>query len=290
MSPTDAIPLLIVVFLLLAANGVEPHAVEIHFEGERSLDAVDPVLIVAGGEVVVPEETAVTGQIYVTDGRFDVLGTVDGNVTQLAGTVVVGNTGQITGEFRSLAGNSSVAEGARIGVRSVLDVQETPDGDTAGGLWVLLHVLGLSALGYVVARWRPDLLDTVGRAVFDHPGVSTVTGGFAGAVALVLIVFMAFTLLLLPVSVLGLGVLILTVAYGQVAIGYALAAPLPIERATRRAVAGALLFVVLVQLADLLPVVGSTLVGLVSIAGFGAALVTYYGLRVFEPPAIPGPT
>lgn len=290
MSPTEAIPLLIVVFLLLAANGVEPAAVEMHFDGERTLEEVDSVLIVAGGDVSVPEETTVAGRVYVIDGRFEVAGTVDGHVTQLAGRVSVPETGAIAGEFRTLAGESSVAEGAQIGTRSVLEVEETRSEGGAGGLFVLLHVLGLAAIGFLVARWRPELVENVAEAVVGHPGVSTVTGGFVGAVALVLLVFMAFTILLLPVSALGLGALGLAVAFGQVAIGYAMAGPLPVERPGRRAGVGAVLVVVFFQVVELVPLVGSVLVGVISIAGFGAALITYFGLRTFEPPVIPGPS
>lgn len=290
MTPTESIPLLIMIVLLLSANGVQPDAMEIHYAGDRAVESIDEVLIVAGGSVTVPAGSAVDGRIFVIDGVFDVPGTVDGPVTQLAGTVTVPDTGAITGEFQTIAGASTVAAGADIGERSVIEV-DSQDGASGGqGLLLLTQLLGLVAFGYLLGRWRPDLLENVGRAVVEYPGVSTVTGGFSAAVALVLLIFMAFTLVLIPVSILGLGALLLSIAYGQVAIGYRLVGPLGIERARFRAALGAAVLVVGLEIAGLVPIVGSLLAGLLALVGFGAALITYYGLRDFEPPAIPGPS
>ena len=292
MTPTESIPLLIVIVLLLSANGVQPDAMEIHYAGDRTVESIDEVLIVAGGSVAVPDGTAVDGRIFVIDGVFDVAGTVDGPVTQLAGTVTVPDSGAITGEFQTIAGASTVAAGADIGERSVIQADSRAGaGDSGGrGLLLVTQLVGLAVLGYLIGRWRPDLLENVGRAVADYPGVSTVTGGFSAAVVMVLLIFMAFTLVLIPVSILGLGALLLSIAYGQVAIGYRLVGPLGIERARFRAALGAAVLVVLLEIAGLVPFVGSLLAGLVALVGFGAALITYYGLRDFEPPAIPGPS
>lgn len=290
MTPTESIPLLIVIVLLLSASGVQPDAMEIHYDGERTVDSIDEVLIVAGGSATVPADTPVEGRIFVIDGVIDVAGTVDGDVTQLAGTVTVPDSGAITGEFQTIAGRSVVAAGADIGRRTVTEV-ETGDGGAGGrGLLLVTQLLGLAGMGYLLGRWRPDLLENVGRAVAEHPGVSGVTGSFSAAVVLVLLIFMAFTLVLVPISLLGLGAFLLSLAYGQVAIGYQLVGPLGIEQARFRAAVGAPLLVVVLQIAGLVPFLGSLVAGLVALVGFGAALITYYGLRDFEPPTIPGPS
>ncbi len=290
MTPTESIPLLIVIVLLLSANGIEPDAMEIHFAGDRTVESIDEVLIVAGGSVTVPDGSAVDGRIFVIDGVFEVAGTIDGPVTQLAGTVTVPDTGTITGEFQTIGGTSTVSGRADIGRRSVVEVDSRAEDSGGRGLLLVTQLVALGALGYLIGRWRPDLLDTVGRAVSQYPGVSTVTGGFSAAVVMVLLIFMAFTLVLLPVSILGLGAVLLTIAYGHVAIGYRLVGPLGIEQARYRATIGAAVLVVLLEIAGLVPFVGSLLAGLVALVGFGAALITYYGLRDFEPPAIPGPS
>ena len=289
MTPTEAIPAIIVVFLLLSASGVEPEEIEMQFAGDTELGSVDSVLVLAGGNASIPDGTAVEGRIYVIDGRLDVAGTVDGAVTQLGGTVDVPASGTVTGEFQTIAGEGSVAEGATIGQRSVIEIAPAQEGASLPGLFFIVQILASGGLGYLVGRWRPDLLERVGGAVTGHPGVSVVTGGFVGAVALVLLIFMAFTLILLPISVLALALLVVSMVYGQVAIGYRLAAPLPVKRPQRRAVAGALIVVVAFEVLGLIPVVGSLVVGAVTMAGFGAALITYYGIQEFEPPHIPDP-
>lgn len=290
MTPTEAIPLIVVVFLLLSSSGVQPDEIQLQFDGDTTLERLDEVHIVAGGTATVPRTTTVEGRLFVLDGRLAVEGTVDGAVTQLGGTVAVPESGTITGEFQTIAGASSVADGATIGSRNVLELD--PAGDTSSPRWlfILVQVLALGGLGYLVARWRPDLLDTVGGAVAGHPGVSVVTGSFASAVGLVLLIFMAFTLILLPVSIIGLALLLVSMAYGQVAIGYRVTEPLPITRPTRRAVVGSVIVVLAFEVVGAIPVAGSLVVGAVTVTGFGAALITYFGLTRFEPPTIPGPT
>ncbi len=289
MTPTEAIPLIVVVFLLLSSSGVQPDEIQMQFDGDATLEGLDEVHIVAGGTATVPAEAAVEGRIFVLDGRLDVNGAVEGEVTQLGGTVTVPETGSIAGEFQTIAGASSVADEATIGTRTVFDLESEQGASSPRGLFVLVQLLVLGGLGYLVARWRPDLFETVGTAVAGHPGVSVVTGGFAGAVALVLLIFMAFTLILLPASILGLALLLASMAFGQVAIGYRLTAPLPITRPTRRAVAGAVIIVLAFEAIGLVPFVGSLVVGAITVTGLGAVLVTYYGIRRFEPPHIPGP-
>jgi len=290
VTPTESIPLLIVVVLLLSASGVDPDAMTIHYAGDRDVATMEDVLIVAGGSVSVPADAAIDGQVYVIDGQFEVAGTVDGSLTQLAGSVAVPASGTITGEFQTIAGRSDVAAGATVGSRQVLEVDpREAEGGGAEWLLLLLQILGLGLLGYLLGRRQPALLENVGRAVTDHPGVSSVTGGFAGTVLLVLIIAMAFTIVLIPVSVIGLGVLVLTVAYGQVAIGYRLVQPLGIRQARWRAALGGALVAVLLEVLGTVPLVGGLAAGVVALAGLGAVLITYYGLRRFVPPTIPGP-
>jgi hypothetical protein len=79
------------------------------------------------------------------------------------------------------------------------------------------------------------------------------------------------------------------VAFGQVAIGYRLVQPLGIGQARWRAALGGGLVAVLLEGLGMVPIVGGLAAGVVALVGFGAVLITYYGLRTFEPPTIPGP-
>lgn len=290
MTPTESIPLLIVIILMLSASGVDPASMEIHYDGERTVTDIDGALVVAGGTVSVPDGATVTGRVFVIDGTFDLAGTVDGPLTQLAGDAAIQPTGTVTGEFQTVSGETTIAESAAIGSRSVIDVDPQEGSGGVPGLFVLLQMIGLAVFGYLVGRWRPELLGNVGDAATHHPGVSVVTGGFAGAVLLVLLIFMAFTLILLPVSLVGLVALLVTIGYGELSIGYLLAGPLPVEQPKWRAALGGVALVLLLQLIGLIPIVGTLVPGLVALAALGAPLITYYGLRSFEPPHIPGPS
>jgi hypothetical protein len=136
----------------------------------------------------------------------------------------------------------------------------------------------------------PGLFATVGDAVTHHPVVSGVVGSIAGTTMLVLFVYMAFTLVLLPLSIVGLVVEFLLVLYGYLVYGYLVGQRLPIERvdiATGFGVAGVLLGV---DLLGRVPYLGTAMQFLLVVVGLGAVLITYLGVRRFEPPQIPGST
>lgn len=288
MSPTEVLPLLVVVVLLLSASGVEPQEMRIVFDGSQAATTVEDALVVAGGTVTVPAGTTVTGQLYVIGGTLAVDGRIDGDVTQLAGNLTVADGAAVTGELQTIAGTTRVSEGASIGQRTTLDVtpQEPSPARTIGFLVLQVLVLGLGAA--VLSRRAPGLLPTVADALAGHPVVSGVVGALAGTSMLVLLVYMAFTLVLLPVSVLGLAVEFLLVAYGYLAYGYVIGRRLPINRVDVASAVGTGVLVVALELLGRVPVLGPALQLAVVVTGLGAVLITYLGLQPFEPARIPG--
>lgn len=288
MSPTEVLPLLVVVVLLLSASGVEPDEMRIVFDGNQEATGIEDALVVGGGTVTVPEASTVTGQLYVIGGTLAIDGRVDGDVTQLAGNLTVADGAVVTGELQTIAGNTAVSPGARIGQRTAIDVapQEPSPARTLGFLVLQVLVLGLGAA--VLSRRAPGLLPTVADAVTRHPVVSGVVGALAGTSMLVLLVYMAFTLVLLPVSVLGLAVEFLLVAYGYLAYGYVIGRRLPIARVDLASAVGTAAVVVGLELLGRVPVLGTAVQLAVIVTGLGAVLITYLGLQPFEPARIPG--
>ncbi len=99
---------------------------------------------------------------------------------------------------------------------------------------------------------------------------------------------MAFTLVLIPVALLGLGVGLLTIAYGILGLGYLVGQRSGIERADVAAAAGVVAVMALLQVFQFVPVVGTLAGGAILLAGLGAVVITCYGLAPFEPPTLPG--
>ena len=288
MSPTEAIPLLIVVLLMVSIGGGDVQELSVSFEGDTSVEALDDVRVVAGGTTTVPADAAVRGDVYVIDGTARVEGSVDGDVTLLAGNLSVADGATVTGTVRTVGGESSVADGATVGRRSAFETP-APSNSPAqrvGGL--LLQFLALGAAGWWLAARHPALLENVGAAIAHHSLVSGVVGALGATTLLVLFVYMAFTIVLIPVSVVGLVAELLVVLYGQVAVGYLVGTRLPVEDTRVATVTGVGLLLLALEALAMVPYVGGLVQLAVAAVGLGAVLTTYFGLQRFEPVAIPG--
>jgi len=288
MNPVETVPLLIVVLLLVAAGGAEPDRMAINFDGDQSIERIDDTLVVAGGTSTVSAEAAVTGDIYVIGGTARVHGDVAGDVTVLAGNLSIAETASVSGTVRTVSGETSIADDATVGEVSGFEPPATAGSPAqrVGTLLIQFVSLGLVALWLV--RRHPDLLANIGHAITHHPLVSGVTGSLAAVTLLVLFVYMAFTLLLIPVSVVGLIAELLVVLYGQIVFGYLIGQRLPIDRTDFATVAGIGVFLAFVEALGAVPYLGGAVqLGLLAI-GFGAVLNTYFGLQRFEPVRIPG--
>lgn len=288
MSPTEVLPLLVLVVLLMSVSGVEPDQMRIVFDGEHAAVDVDDALVVAGGDVRVPEGRTATGTLYVIGGTATVSGTLDGDATVLAGNLTLPDGGVVTGELRTISGNVTVAPGASVGRRSSFDVAPQSRSRAAAASWLLVRVLVVALAAGLVARRAPVLLRNVGDAITAHGLVSGVVGAIAGSSMLVLFVYMAFTLILLPLSIVGLLVEVLLVVYAYLAYGYLVGRRLPLERVDLATGLGAGAFALGLELLGRVPLLGAAVQFVVIVVGLGAVLITYLGLREFEPARIPG--
>ncbi|MFB6165008.1 MAG: polymer-forming cytoskeletal protein [Haloarculaceae archaeon] len=287
MTPTESIPLLLVVLLLVAAAGGDPEQLSVTFRGDHDLRSIDAVHVVAGGTTTLPANASVAGDLYVIGGTTRIDGTLDGDATVLAGNLSVADGAAVTGRVWTIAGRTTIADGAAVGrVSTVEPPAPTPSpARRVGGF--LLQFLVLALAGWVLVRRRPSLLANVGDAVAEHALVSGVVGALGAATLLVLFVYMAFTLLLLPVAVAGLVGEVAVALYGQLAVGYLVGTRLPIARADRATVAGIGLVLLGMELLGAVPLVGAVVQLAVVLVGFGAVLNTYFGFARFEPVAIP---
>jgi hypothetical protein len=286
----DTLVLLLVALLLLvsAPGGVD--AAEVTFDGAHDAATVDGALVVAGGTVSVDSGTTTAGPVYLVGGDFVVNGTVSGDVVQFAGNLTLADSAVVSGRLRHVGGRESVAPGSQVTARSdvvsSVSGRQSPVGDAAAFLG---QTLLLAASAYVLARRRPALLSNVADSIANHSLVSVVVGTLASLTALSLFVFMAFTLVLLPVSLLGLLVGGGVVLYGVVALGYLAGSALDwdSERRGLTAALGVVGVQVALGLLNEVPFVGGLAALLVLATAVGAVLVTYFGLREFEPVELP---
>lgn len=287
MTPTEVLPLLVIAILLMSAGGGNVDSMEVAFDGDKEVTQIDDAFVVGGGTATVPENATVSGSLYVIGGDARIDGTVEGDVTQLAGNLTVADGATVTGELQTIAGQWSVADGATVGDRTTVEFVQQERSPLGGPVSLVLRTLALALLGGWVARRWPTHLRNVGDSIAEHTVVSAVVGSLAATSLLVLFVYMAFTLILIPVSIVGFLVELLTVVYGYLAFGYLVGKRLPVERVDLASAVGVVVFLLVVEFLDLIPILGALVqIGLLAV-GFGAVLLTYFGLREFEPAVIP---
>jgi len=287
VNPIELALSLVLAVLLIAAFGAEPATLQVVADGSHELQSAPDALVVAGGNATVTTNESVDGSVYVVGGSLAVNGTVAGDVVQVGANVSVGSGGAVTGTLRVLAGDPVLADGANVKRIERLEPTATDRSPVAAVATRVLRWLVVAALAAGFARRRPDLLDNVGEAATDHPVVSGVVGALTGATALALVVFMALTLVLIPVSLLGVLAGIVCVVYAYAVFGYLLGRRLPVDRPGLAAAAGSVVVVAAIDLLGRVPLLGGVLQLALTAVGVGAVLVTYLGFGRFEPAELP---
>lgn len=268
--------------LVLLASGGDVDRVEVVGGGDQQVEAGADALVVTGGGVTVPPDVTVAGPVHVLGGVVDVQGAVRGDVLLLGGDTTIGADARVTGSVQHLGGDLVLEPGGATRVRD-LDVAAARSGPVADIAATLATAAVLGLAGWWWARRRPAAVATVGEAVRRHPVITLAVGALVAVTGLSVLVFMAFTLVLLPVAVLGLVAGAALVAYGVVCLGDLVGRLLPVERPGSATAAGVVLLVVALRALELVPVVGD-LAGLgILLTGLGAVLVTYLGLKPFTP-------
>lgn len=297
----DGWRLLILFALLLALGGCDGGAVSgtVVWEGAHVFGADDVVqghLVILNGEVIVGEGARVTGTIYMLGGAVEIGGTVEEDVALVAGDLVLGPTAVVEGDLSAGGGDverspEATVRGEILGEGEVdVNLESIFPRQTARQrlLRLLPEALIVAALAYGATRVLGRPLARVRRASTRHPFVSGAMGLLVGIVGPSLLVLMAFTVILVPVTVMALLLAGLVVVYAWIGLGAALGQWLrevlgrDWSRPTSSFV-GTFAFMAVTNLLVFIPVVGGW-VGIVATAvGIGAVFLTRFGLREFDP-------
>ncbi|QLG50615.1 polymer-forming cytoskeletal protein [Natrinema halophilum] len=283
----ELIPLLIIALLMISAGGADVETTEFVIEGDHEITEHRGALIVGDATVTVPADEAVSGPVYVIGGEFRVNGTIEGDVTQLSGSLVVEDGATIGGELQHISGSEELSTEATITERTTVAFESSEPGPIAAYTPFVLTTLILALGGTWLSRKHELLLDTVGAAAQDHPLISLTVGALLSVTFLSVFVFMAFTLILLPVSILGLLVGLVTVAYGIIALGYLAGQQLNTPRVGLATGFGVVVVMVVLQVIGAIPILGDLIAGGLLLTGLGAVILTYFGLQEFEPVSLP---
>jgi hypothetical protein len=298
MKTTRLLLVLASLSLLLTACGANGlYQVTLITDGEHQLTGAYPGdLLVLGGKGTLLPDFTLKGSLHLVSGQLDLQGQVLGDVTLLGGDLTLSPTARLGGNLNLGGGTlhpsaGSVIEG-RIHTGSSIPLPDLPERNAtplgATLLRNLLNALMLSLSAAFLTRYFPHGITRVGEAASRHALVSGSIGLLVGVVGISLLVTMAYTILLIPVSLLGLFALGLAVIFGWIGLG-ATAGRLigrimnhPFSSA-KSAFIGTMVFVLVLELISSLPLVGGLLGIIAAAIGLGAVALTRFGLQRFVP-------
>jgi cytoskeletal protein CcmA (bactofilin family) len=195
-------------------------------DGSHTIETGSRVLgtvAVGSGSLMVEEGAAVEGDVFVGDGVLTVAGSVSGNITAIGGTVNLAPTGHVRGTVQIGAGGALVQSiGSRVdgGVERGVAVSAAagpPHAPLEAAAWTAARSAVLLILLAAIRQLAPGRVAAAGGYLSRMPAASAAYGFLVGLVGVSLFVLMAFTIILIPVSLVGLAALGLGAALGLAA-------------------------------------------------------------------------
>ncbi len=256
----------------------------------------DGTVVLLDGLVSVPAGASVAGPVVVLGGSLAVGGVIDGDVTALAGHVTLRGGALVAGDLR-IAGELDRHPEARVGGEVTLgaavpaELADGLRGEPAGWWATLLRIVALGLGAGLLARVFPRAARNVAHAAGRHPLVAGSLGLLSMVVLLVLVVVMAFTVVLIPVSLLAFALAAVTVVLGWFGLGTALGQALARRSGrswtlARTATLGTMAFAALLAVIERIPFAWGLLPIVISAVGLGAVVLTGFGVRRFVPSTV----
>ncbi len=294
----------LILFLLVFLSGCQlqdSYSGKIILSGVHNLGPAETVageLVVLGGKVALQPGSKVSGSVHVFDGSVYMDGDIAGNVLVLAGSVELGPQAVVHGDLNSAGGLVSVHTGAKVLGRTTqpsAQPQKPPAAQAGRLLTLSLELVLLPGLAFLCARFLPGPLANVSQAAVSYGLPSAALGLLAWVVGLSLLVLMAYTILLIPLALLGFFAMLAATTYGAVPYALWMGRWLSLRLHWKIAPAaqaglGMVLLIGLMEVTRFLPVLGAVLPLLLFAASFGAVLLTRFGLQRYTPPILEEPS
>lgn len=250
-------------------------------------------LLVLDGEVAIEAGARLTGSAFVLGGAVEIAGAVDGDIAVIGGQVRLTDTAVVAGGLRQGGGHVDQGSRASVGSELVSPVavdaiigltRPTEEGNGLSG-WILVQLLVLAVVAAVAARLMPRSLERMAGAIRVQPLVPLAVGILGLIVGISLLIFMVFTVVLIPVALLmilaglaggGLGFLSLGTLAARRLLG---ARRQPGSRAGLHTALGGVILAAALVLVSQIPLLGEVAVATVAALGLGTWLVTRFGTR-----------
>lgn len=196
-------------------------------------------LVVFGGNVILETDSTINGDAVVFGGNVTSNGTVNGNLVALGGIVTLGSEAQVNGDLTVVGSSFNQDPSARISGNIITEDSVPFDfqlpknlGLFEGGLprvqlnqfpfvspaWFFFRVLIWTGLAVLIALFIQDQALVINRAAFGEPIMSAVVGLGVILVAPLVLIALIITILLSPVSLVGIFALIAAWVVGLVSV------------------------------------------------------------------------
>jgi hypothetical protein len=286
-------------FLLSACQEEGLFSGSLILEGDHYLasgESLLGILVMLDGQLYVDENARITGPVYMIGGRLENHGEISSDISLLGGHLILGSSAQINGNLNIGGGDVELDPNAviygQVETGTGLQLPDRPPlfRETLREQLVpmLVQAVFLAVLAFFTVRWLSHPVNIVSKAIVEHPLVSGAVGVLVGITALVLLVLMAFTIILIPVSILFGFLILLGVMMGWIGFGSALGRLLAIRLKWKlskpaSAALGTLLFVLFWNLLALIPFIQGVVPILLAATGLGAVFITRFGFSEFVP-------
>jgi hypothetical protein len=207
-------------------------------------ELLDGSLIIFGGTAAIEEDSIVEGDVVVLGGIVSVNGLVEGNLVGVGGVVNLKENAIIDGDLTTVAATLNREPGAQVDgqvitgidvpalsfLPSTIDIPTItrfePGFNFNPGvysfwrvLWFIFRTLLWGAFAALVAMFLPNPTTRTSEAIVDQPVMAGGVGLLAIIVTPILLVLLAITCILSPISLLGALVLVVAWVFGRIAIG-----------------------------------------------------------------------
>ncbi len=296
------------------AQGVD-HGDQVIFGGSYTLEADETLngdLVVFGGNVELETDFIVYGDILIFGGTITVDGEIDGDLIVIGGSVDLEENAVLHQDLITPGGSVSRAEGAQIFGQVITETNIPVDitiprifsGDFPteipsppvivrsnpfwGVIWFFFRTLAFAALAVLVVMFVPKQADRASDTVLAQPILSGGLGILTIVVAIPLLVILMITIILIPVSLLGLLLLAVAGLFGWITLGLEIGQRLSQlfnsewPAAVAAGVGTFVLTIVSFGIGEI-PCIGWIAPFLVTSVGLGAVILTRFGTQEYPP-------
>lgn len=284
----------------------------------NSGETLDGNLLIFGGAVTLEEESLVEGNVSLMGGTISIDGRVEGDVIGFGGVIRLGEASEVDGDLTALGAVVHRDPGAVVGgqvikgidgpftfpspfsfVPDVPDVPRVPylpDFNVGvnplwAGLWFFFKTFLWAALAVLVVMFLPNPIERTADAIVAQPVLSGGVGLLTVIVMPILLVILAITIILIPVSFVGGFALGLAWFLGRIAVGYEVGRRLAktLNKDWAPAVSAGVGMFLLALVVDasgqLIQCIGWIFPTIVAVVGIGGLLLTRFGTQIYPPVA-----